>query len=310
MRTTEINHITVFGAGGFPLAVHRIPSHLPMRQHSHTFHELVLILAGHGRHAVGEEQYELTAGDVFVVLGDTRHGYPQTDRLSLINILYDPSALGFPLADVGSLPGYHSLFTLQPKIRRPRKFCSRMRLSESQLSGAADLVAQLDEELAQPRRGQGFMAIALLMRVIGYLSRCYSGLEVRPQRPLDQLSEVLGYMERHIAEPLTVADLTRVAHMSQTTLMRNFRQLLGRSPIDYLIRLRVSRARSLLCATDLPVTEIAFRVGFGDSNYFARQFRKIAGATPRDVRRRQRVRPNRPPPFDESGAGAAWASRR
>jgi AraC-like DNA-binding protein len=286
----QLDHGSVFGSGGFPLAVRRCPSHgTILTQHSHTFHELVLIVAGHGRHAVGDITYELGPGDVFVVLGDTTHGYPEADDLSLINILYDPAGLGFPLADIGSLPGYHALFTLEPQIRQQQNFRSRLRLDLAQLTAATELVAQMEEELDRRERGNGFVAIGHLMRLIGFLSRCYSSLEARPRRPLAQLSEVLGYMERHLAEPLTVADLTRVAHMSQTSLMRCFRQVLGRSPIEYLIGLRVSRARELLRGTDLRVTEIAFRVGFGDSNYFCRQFRKLAGTSPREWRRQRRA---------------------
>ncbi|NQU44489.1 helix-turn-helix domain-containing protein [bacterium] len=284
----QYEHATVFGAGGFPLAVCRHLSLGPaVKQHRHTFHELVLVLGGQGWHAVGEEKYPLMSGDVFVVLGDTAHGYPETDRLSLVNILYDPATLGFPLADVGSLPGYHALFTLEPQMPQ-KKFRSRLRLGVEQLARAVELVARLEAELVQAQRGYGFVAIAQMMRLIGHLSRCYSELEAPPQRPLAQLSEVLGYMERHLPEPMTVVGLARVAHMSQTSLTRNFRQMLGRSPIDYLIGLRLSRAQVLLQGTDLSVTEIAFRVGFGDSNYFSRQFRKTMGMTPSDFRHRHR----------------------
>jgi len=280
----QIEHAAVFRTGGFPLAVYRHPSHgAGPTQHRHTFHELVVILGGHGQHAVGDELYALTAGDVFVVLGDTTHGYPETDHLSLVNILYDPVGLGFPLADVGSLPGYHALFTVQPQVQH-EKFRSRLRLAPEQLVGAAELVARLEDELTHAKRGHGFLSIANMMCLIGYLSRCYSQLEAPPHPPLAQLSEVLGYMERHLGEPLTVDNLTRVAHMSQTSLMRSFRQLLGQSPIAYLIGLRLARARTLLRSTDLPVTEIAFRMGFGDSNYFSRQFRQATGATPREYR--------------------------
>ncbi len=291
----RIDHATVFATPDLPLRVVRLADHgaAPI-QHSHSFHELVLILSGLGTHAVGDETYRLGAGDVFVVLGDTTHGYPQTRRLSLINILYDPTHLGIPVVDLGALPGYHALFTVEPQVRRQQKFTSRLRLHMQQLAHATELVAHMEEELSEQRRGYKFMAVARLMELIGYLSRCYSRLELEERRPVAQISELLGYMERHYDEPLTVADLTEVAHMSQTTLMRTFGRIMGRSPIDHLIRLRISKAKELLRTTGSSITDIAFQVGFNDSNYFARQFRQINATAPREYRRQCRSRAFRP----------------
>jgi len=60
---------------------------------------------------------------------------------------------------------------------------------------------------------------------------------------------------------------------------------MGDSPIDYLIRLRILQAANLLRKEELNITEVAYRVGFQDSNYFARQFHRIMGTTPSIYRR-------------------------
>ena len=294
----RLDHATVFETPDLPLAMMRYAAHRAMpTQHNHSFHELVLILSGHGTHAVGDETYDLETGDVFVVLGDTTHGYPETRRLSLINILYDPTYLGIPLADLGVLPGYHALFTVEPQVRRQQKFTSRLRLNMQQLAHATELVARLEEELVEKRRGYKFMAVTRLMEITGYLSRCYSRLELDEIRPVAQISELLGYMERHYDEPLTVADLTKVAHMSQTTLMRTFGRVMGRSPIAHLVRLRLSKAKELLRTTRASITDIAFQVGFNDSNFFARQFRQVNATSPREYRRQCRSRAFRSAPM-------------
>jgi transcriptional regulator GlxA family with amidase domain len=58
----------------------------------------------------------------------------------------------------------------------------------------------------------------------------------------------------------------------------------GVSPIAYLRRQRIERARRLLRETDLPVGAIALQVGFNDFSYFARTFREVVGVTPRGYR--------------------------
>lgn len=284
----KIPHDTVFTDPNLALSIRRCPEHgSGPGQHGHTFQELVVILGGHGMHSVGTETYPLEAGDVFVLLGDMTHGYPAAEHLSLINILFDTALLGVPLADIGSVPGYHALFTVEPQMRRQQPFRNRLRLTPPQLAQAERLVAETEEELEKRAHGSGFMATSLLMRLIGYLSRCYSELERDENRPITQLSELLGYLDRHYAEPVTVRDLTEVAHMSQTTLMRTFQNVMGRSPIEYLIQLRLAKAQTLLLRTDAPISAIAQQTGWRDSNYFARRFRQALGLSPRDFRKQR-----------------------
>ncbi len=284
MKTKKVGNITnIFKT--CPIMVMRVPSHgSTAEQHRHNFQELVIIVSGKGKHWVENEIYSIETGDVFAILGDMKHGYLETNNLFLINILYDMRQINFPLADIGTLPGYHALFQLEPKIRSQRKFQNRLRLSVEQLTEALQLVAELEEELASAKHGHYFFAISHLMRLIGFLSRCYSHMETAESRPFQQFSRLLGYMEKNYAEQLTVKDLTRVARMSQTSLMRTFKQLMGRSPIEYLIQLKISKARQLLRRTDLSISEIATQTGFCDANYLARQFRKLIGMSPRKFR--------------------------
>lgn len=284
-----IDNAEVFAHPGLPLRVMRVPEHAPSAaQHRHEFHELVVILGGKGTHITGDEVYPIEAGDVFVIIGEMSHAYAEADALSLVNILFDPDRLGIPQADVGSLTGYHALFDIEPRVRTQRNLPNRLRLPLEQLRQVLTLIEDLEHELERQAHGYAFMAIAHLMRLIGFLSRAYSELDGddRHVQPVPQISKLLGYMERHFAEPLTVLDLMHVAHMSQTSLMRNFRQMVGHAPIEHLIHLRVARARQLLAQTDLPIGEIARAVGIRDGNYLARQFRRVTGSSPRAYRRR------------------------
>ena len=77
--------------------------------------------------------------------------------------------------------------------------------------------------------------------------------------------------------------------MSESTLMRTFQRVMKRSPVDHVIRVRISRACQLLQRPETRITEVAFQCGFNDSNYFSRQFRKVTGLTPRQFRSRGRA---------------------
>ena len=286
----------VFKDPDFPLACMRLVDHGATAVHGHDFHELVLILAGSGRHIMDGVEYPIAAGDVFVVRGAMRHGYRRTDRVTLVNILYHPRRLGLPLHTLRDTPGYNALFRVEPRLPPPQRCRNRFRLSEEALAEATGLVFRLEEELRAKRPGYRGLACAHLMHLIGFLARAYSETANPLAPPLRKMGEVLSYIEGHLHEPLSVRDLTRVAGMSESSLLRAFRRILGRSPLEYVIRARILRAADLLRRGDVRVTEAAFACGFNDSNYFSRQFRRHTGMTPRAWRRTALGAAAPPPP--------------
>lgn len=292
MKVETLTSATYFRDPRLPLRVWRVEDHFVAGLHRHEFHELVIITRGKGLHLTEQETYPITAGDVFLIHGDMCHGYDNLDHLDVINILFKPRLLGLPLADLGGLPGYQLLFHVEPKLRQQTHAPHRLRLRPDQLAEAVRLTDQLQAEIDEHPPGYRFAARAHLMQLITFLARSYRSSQHQPPDGLSRLGEVLSYLDRHYRENITVDQLTSVAHMSESTLIRAFHRVFQRSPIDYLIRLRIQRATALLADPELRITDIALNCGFNDSNYFTRQFRRVTGRSPRDYRR-SLLRPSR-----------------
>ena len=273
-----------FHPDGFPLAVERREPQEPFGLHGHDFSEVVVVTGGRGLHRIGRDMWTLSAGDVFVVKGREAHEYVDPQELSLINVLYRPERLKWDLADLVSLPGYHALFTLEPQWRRRHQFNSRLHLPPAEIAHAVGLIDQLDAELKARSPGFGFLATALFMQLVGMLYRAYGRSPNPDSQALLRIAAAITHLETHYAEPVHLDDLAAIAHMSKRSFLRTFQAATGQSPIAYLIQIRVDRAADRLRLTDDPVTDVAFAVGFQDSNYFARQFRRLMGATPRAYR--------------------------
>ncbi len=92
--------------------------------------------------------------------------------------------------------------------------------------------------------------------------------------------QAMAYIHAHYAEPLARADIARHVALSDDYLTFCFRKELGITPIAYLNRFRVGQARRLLTETTRSIAEIALEVGFTDSSYFSRVFRREVGMTP------------------------------
>ena len=104
------------------------------------------------------------------------------------------------------------------------------------------------------------------------------------------VAQSLRFIREHACEPIDVDDVVRAVPISRSVLQRLFRDLLGRSMHDEIIRVRLSRARELLQETDLPLIEIAERAGFRHQEYMGAVFRQRLGITPGTLRRRRKRR--------------------
>lgn len=91
-------------------------------------------------------------------------------------------------------------------------------------------------------------------------------------------------MDRAYAEPLDVAAVAAVAHMSEAHFSRSFRTVFGETPHRYLQRRRVERSMFLLRETDRSITDVCLDVGFTSLGTFSRTFRDVVGETPTTYR--------------------------
>ena len=273
-----------FHEDGFPIVVERRDPQEPFGLHCHEFSEIVIITGGKGLHITGEDSYELVPGDTFVIGGDRPHDYLNMDQLSLINILFDPADLPFLMGDLQSLSGYHALFTLEPAWRKRHQFTSRLQLNPAEISEALRLIESMEAELVSRNPGFGVMAIASMLQLVTFLSRCYSRSMNPDSKKLLRIANAISHIERNFAQQISLEVLVDISEMSRRNFIRTFEGTMGNSPINYLIERRIREASKLLRSTDRSITDIAFDVGFSDSNYFSRQFRKAVGLSPRQYR--------------------------
>ena len=95
-----------------------------------------------------------------------------------------------------------------------------------------------------------------------------------------RMRRVLDYIEAHLGQNLTLAELAGVACLSPSHFSRAFKQAVGIGPHRYTVQRRVERAKELLCRTGDGLAGIAASVGFADQSHFTAAFRREVGVTP------------------------------
>ena len=155
------------------------------------------------------------------------------------------------------------------------------------------LIAQLAMELKAELERGGVMgelyaesiSTVLSARLLRYYSSSEQVMQnVTGRMGANQLRQVIDYINDNLAENLSLEQIARVVNLGVYQFARLFKQTTGQSPHQYVISRRIERAKILLRETQLPIADIAYRVGFANQGHFSTQFRRRTGVTPKAYR--------------------------
>lgn len=155
----------------------------------------------------------------------------------------------------------------------------------------AHLMLTLKDEADSYNAG-GLATVEAVTTALGHLLIRHAGIEQpRPVRVRGGLSafakrRVLELIDAALDARLTIETLAREAGLSPAHFARAFRESIGLPPHQYLLVLRLERARRLLETTHASLTDIAQRAGFADQAHFTRLFKRAFGITPGAIARR------------------------
>lgn len=98
------------------------------------------------------------------------------------------------------------------------------------------------------------------------------------------VAQTKAYIQEHLGENISRADIAKRVYLHPDYLSHIFRDRTGATLSDYILQERVRRAKELLKAGQMSITEIGEEVGFSNASYFGKMFRKCTGCTPKDYR--------------------------
>ncbi len=246
--------------------------------HYHDYYELVVVLEGKGEHCVFDQGHRITSGDVLVLKPGMSHCYRNPRGLILANVMFEGQVLEELPPDLYEIPGYYTLFKPEPEFK---DFKSKYTLDNEQLQEVKTLLQRIEQEEVRKAPGYRFAVLVLFQQLILYLARSYNDDEKKHSRRMVKLSRMVKFIEENFERDISREEIIAQAGVSISVGSRIFQEFLHESPIEHLIRARLGHASELLLRTDLPVSEIAFRCGFRDSNYFSTLFKKKTGISPR-----------------------------
>lgn len=259
---------------------------IPFEWHFHPEYELTLTLNSAGERYIGDHISEYHHADLTLVGPNIPHTWQSQTHPdpALPQKVY---VLWFDQGWIDNLmrcfPEFSALDTLFNQARHGVAFSAGCALS------LLPLFQQLDEASAARRSTLLLSVLAILaeeqdVQTLGVQGgRIQSESSGREQR---LLSKLLEQIHARYTQPLTLHELAQVVGMSESTLLRFFKRLMGQGVNRYITRVRLGKACSLLIRTDLPISLVAEQAGFVNQANFNRLFLKYKQLTPRCFRQR------------------------
>lgn len=270
-RTTVVNALSspitdqllVTDAGYFPKA-HR---HDMVRRRSEQ-HIIIVCAQGSGQVTLAREMHPVGAGEVFVVPAGMPHAYGADTE--------DPWTIWWL-----HLTGKASDLVVSQLRATPQQPVFRT-TEVPRLAGLVDSILRrmATDETASSLVATTGLAWHLLTDLIA------NGRPLARSERHDPMPEVLSHLQSHLHERVSVQHLAALAGWSPSHFSAMFRRATGFGVVEYQTRQRMGQARVLLDTTDRTIASIAAEVGFTDSLYFSRQFRRIHQLSPTQYRSR------------------------
>lgn len=255
--------------------------------HSHEYCELVIVLGGRGTHLTDVENYPIEEGDVFVITGNSRHGFADARDLRLCNIQFDPQQFLRGQRSLARMMGYHALFDLEPRSLHPAERRQRLHLSTQEMVYVTSLLATLKSEIDRREEGWEVFIRSTFLLLVSHCSRLYTRQKKDDATPLVRMANVISHIQKHYREPMPIRELARIAHLSPSQFQRLFKRTYSTTPQKFVRQVRLHEACEMMKDPNRDITSIAFDAGYSSSSLFATQFKQQMGESPSQYRRRK-----------------------
>ena len=272
-----------FLPGAPPVVVLNANHHGTSQLHSHEFFEMVLVDSGFALHSSEGDTAILTTGDLFIIQPGESHAYVRANHAQIYNCLFIPEAFAAVSAEIAALPGLSWLLD----SNTPHPF-ERVHTSLAEKQEVIMALERIKWEAVNRNIGWQLKILTQFQSLLVTYARIYSHIEPDEQEigaNIRPVYAVLNHIESNYSTDLSLDSLAAVSGLSAGHLTRQFKAVIGMSPVEYARSFRIAKAAELLRVKGSSVSEVSRTLGFADISLFSRQFKLITGTSPTEFRK-------------------------
>lgn len=241
--------------------------------HKHDSYEFCIVHNEIPSTVIDGQVYDRTVNSLFAVNPMQKHG-----------LLKDLNSF--------SMCGLHVTKQLMQSVSKSIYGSSNIVFSNESFAVSHDLRMLTDlflEELRYKQSGFEFMTENLGLLIIGNLTRLIKHnlpkkINNVTRKSKDNIKIILDYMNENYATGVSCEELSKIIKIDKYSFIRNFKAQTGKTPYEYLLDLKIEKAKKMLKAADYTVTEISMACGFSSHSHFRSTFKKRTGIPPTQYR--------------------------
>ena len=248
------------------------------RKHFHTETELGFMLRGEGTYMLGEKLISAAPGKLFIIRSDEQHCVPTilSEELISLNMYLSPYFLWNVCADY--IPPHKIQALISSDI--PINNCTR----NSKIASCYEKIIPLFESESSEARFKLRSEVLNLISIIAEEIETDIKAELPPATRFNDIQRAAEFIKNNYSHSISLDDIAKSAAMSRSYLSNTFKAVIGMSPYNYLLRIRIDKAMKLLRDSDMTVIDISSACGFTSLTSFNKAFKALAGFTPTELR--------------------------
>jgi AraC-like DNA-binding protein len=239
---------------------------------------IIFVSRGKGLFKCKGIEYSLARNDIFFLLPGVVHSYV-TDPADLLELWW----IGFNGSNAQRLVGD---LDIAPNC------CHIKGVNNAEVFF---IIKEIVQSLSEgPTSGAPLKSAGSLYKLFGLLTDQHTpGLCPLYHKKLqftEPVERALSFMDANYSYDISIKQIANYAGLSRTHFTMRFKDEVGCSPLEHLLKMRLKQAKYYLCNSSLAILEIAHSTGFQDPQYFSRFFRKYENMTPLEFRKLNSVK--------------------
>lgn len=254
--------------------------------HWHPEIEFTLVVSGEMLYRINQADFHLKSGQALFGNANTLHtGHMLHGQdCHYISLTFDPKLIyGYEKSLL------HTKY-VAPLLQNPKLSSICFDLQEAWHHDVIDALVRI-HHLSRQKEDFFEMQIQVILHqlwliILQHYSDLLNDDNFINEKNLDRLKTILSFILENYADKISLEDIAGSIHLCKSECCRLFKKHMHESLFDYLLRYRIEKSLPHLMNPDCSITEAAFQVGFADSNYYSKVFRKFMGCTPTTYRSR------------------------
>jgi len=242
--------------------------------HSHDYTEIKIVLSGFFTYIIDDNTYEVNKGNIIIINPGVKHKKVIPAGVSVEEFNYALNNIQFKNLPANSLIGSTTLPVFSLPLYQP------------------EILKCINETLIEQEKNEPYCDLLIKCSIMKLTALLHRGMSVKKDRTekarlnfagsekTNIVNTILQYLSKNYMKQISLYRIAHNMYLSPVYISKIFKEETGESPINHLIRIRLTKAQEMLSNGDMPIKVIASSVGYEDAYYFSKLYKKYYGIPP------------------------------